>query len=29
MKQLYPNIGGLVLLELSAQVIKGEMKWPQ
>jgi glyoxylase-like metal-dependent hydrolase (beta-lactamase superfamily II) len=29
MKRLYPDIGGAVLLDLSAKVIKGEMKWPQ
>ena len=29
MKKLYPKIGGKTELEMSAKVIKGEMKWPQ
>jgi glyoxylase-like metal-dependent hydrolase (beta-lactamase superfamily II) len=29
MKKLYPKIGGNTELEMSAKVIKGEMKWPQ
>ncbi|BBH52878.1 MBL fold metallo-hydrolase [Fluviispira sanaruensis] len=28
MKKLYPKIGGNTELEMSAKVIKGEMKWP-
>ena len=29
MKQRYPTLGAVPSLELSAKVIKGEMKWPQ
>ncbi len=29
MKKLYPKLGGNTELEMSAKVIKGEMKWPQ
>ena len=28
MKQHYPSLGQVSSLELSAKVIKGEMKWP-
>ena len=29
MKQRYPKLDGVSDLELSAKVLKGEMKWPQ
>jgi glyoxylase-like metal-dependent hydrolase (beta-lactamase superfamily II) len=29
MKAMYPDLGGEELLQLSAKVIKGELKWPQ
>jgi hypothetical protein len=29
MKTAYPTLAGASSLELSAKVIKGEMKWPQ
>jgi hypothetical protein len=29
MKQRYPGLADTSSLELSAKVIKGEMKWPQ
>jgi len=29
MRAMYPDLGGEELLELSAKVIKGELKWPQ